>query len=255
MRFAFLGSGSRGNALVFEHGDTRLLIDCGFSGKEMERRLARLDIAPESLTAILVTHEHDDHVRGLARFAGRHRLPVWLTPGTFAALDAKAPETSELFSPHEPFALDDLEILPFPVPHDAREPAQLVVSDGERRVAVLSDLGRVTPHVRAHLADCDALVLECNHDPEMLAAGRYPASLKRRVSGHMGHLSNNQAAALLADLDTSALQHIVAAHLSDNNNTPDLARAALAEALGCREDWIGVADQEQGLSWRAITAL
>lgn len=253
MRFALLGSGSRGNAIVFEHAGTRLLIDCGFSSREMVRRLARLEIAPETLDAVLVTHEHDDHVRGLARFADRHDLPVWLTPGTLAALEPNVPATVELFSPHEPFALNDFEILPFPVPHDAREPAQFVVSDGDHRVGVLSDLGRVTPHVNDHTRDCDALILECNHDLEMLANGRYPTLLKRRVSSGMGHLSNTQAAGFLGDVDTRALQHVVAAHLSETNNTPDLARAAMAEALGCREDWIGVADQEAGLTWRAIT--
>lgn len=255
MRFAFLGSGSRGNAVLFEHGGTRLLVDCGFPRSELERRLARLDVAPESLAAVLVTHEHGDHLRGAAAFACRHRLPVWLTPGTFAAWRPRRMPEFELFSPHEAFALGDLEIVPYPVPHDAREPCQLVVSDGARRVAMLSDLGRITPHVRDTVTGCDALLLECNHDADMLAAGPYPASLKRRVAGGQGHLDNAQAAALLSDLDTSGLQHVIAVHLSEKNNTTDLALAALAGALGCARNWIGVADQEEGLSWRAIAAL
>lgn len=254
MRFASLGSGSRGNAAVFEHGDTRLLIDCGFSAREMGRRLTRLEIEPTTLDAVLVTHEHGDHVRGLTRFAAQYGLPVWSTPGTASALEAAdEPVSFESFSPHEPFAIRDFEIRPFPVPHDAREPVQFVLSDGARRIGVLSDLGRVTRHVAAEVADCDALILECNHDPEMLAGGRYPASLKRRVGGAMGHLSNQQAAGFLAGMNTRVLQHIVAAHLSESNNTPDLARAAVAESLGCHDHWVAVADQRTGLTWRDIT--
>lgn len=253
MRFAWLGSGSRGNAAVFEHGSTRLLVDCGFSARDTTRRLAQLEVEPDSLDAVLVTHEHSDHVRGLTRFADRHDLPVWLTPGTFAALQPEAPASIEVFSPHEPFALRDFEIHPFPVPHDAREPVQFVFSDGARGIGVLTDLGRMTPHAAQAAADCDALILECNHDPRLLAEGRYPPSLKRRISGAMGHLSNEQAAGFLAGMDTSALQHIVAAHLSESNNTPELARAAVADTLGCREHWVAVADQETGLTWREIT--
>lgn len=253
MRFASLGSGSRGNAAVFEHGDTRLLVDCGFSAREMARRLARLEIEPCSLDAVLITHEHGDHVRGLSRFADQHDLPVWLTPGTLAALQPSAPAAVELFSPHEPFALRDFEIQPFPVPHDAREPVQFVLSNGHHGIGVVTDIGRMTPHAASAAADCDALILECNHDPTMLAQGRYPASLKRRVSGPMGHLSNDQAAGFLAGMDTGALQHVVAAHLSESNNTPDLARAAVSGTLGCREHWVAVADQETGLTWREIT--
>lgn len=253
MRFASLGSGSRGNATVFEHGNTRLLIDCGFSGREMERRLARLAIDPGSLDGVVITHEHGDHVLGLRRFASRHQLTVWMTVGTMIALEPALPAAVELFSPHESFAIHDFEIQPFPVPHDAREPVQFVLSDGARRVGVLSDLGRVTPHVAETVSNCDALILECNHDRDLLIGGRYPASLKRRVSSVLGHLSNKQAAGFLASMDTSALQHIVAAHLSESNNTPDLARAAVADTLGCREHWVAVADQETGLTWREIT--
>ena len=255
MRFAYLGSGSRGNAAVVECRDTRLLIDCGFSLAETERRLARLKLGGDDLTAIVVTHEHSDHVLGVARLARRHDLPVWLTPGTRAAWAASEQLAQvELFSPHEPFAIGALEILPFPVPHDAREPCQMVIGDGDRRLGILSDAGRVTPHMRASIDACQALLLECNHDPELLAAGPYPASIKQRVGGRLGHLSNAQAAQLLAGLDNRALQHIVVAHLSENNNRPDLARAALADALTCEPDWVEVAHQKDGLSWRTITS-
>lgn len=253
MRFASLGSGSRGNALVVESGDTRVLVDCGFAMADAERRLSRLALEPGDLDAILLTHEHVDHVRGVARLARRYDLPVWATPGTFAAWAPGELPAIELFSPHEPFALADLEIWPYPVPHDAREPVQFVVADGDRRLGLLSDIGRVTPHVRSMVADCDALVLECNHDVGMLAAGPYPPSLKRRVGGDQGHLSNHQAAALLAALDGSRLQHVVAAHLSEQNNTPEAACAAMAEALNCTSDWLSAASQNEVLGWRSIT--
>lgn len=256
MRFAFLGSGSRGNGLVVAQGDTRVLIDCGFACAEAERRLARLGVAPASLDAVLVTHEHVDHLRGVARLALRHKLAVWMTPGTFSCWRDKeraalAGQTS-LFSPHEPFAVNGLAIQPYPVPHDAREPCQFVVSDGAFKLGVLSDIGRVTAHVRDMVTACDALVLEANHDAAMLAAGPYPVHVKRRVAGAQGHLSNAEAAGLLGAIDASALQHIVAAHISANNNTHALARAALAAALNCEERWVAVADQDEGLDWRRL---
>lgn len=252
MRFAYLGSGSRGNAAVIEQGATRILLDCGFSVREASRRLDRLGIHPETLSGILVTHEHSDHLSGVKRMARRHDLPVWLTPGTNAAWGVDDVPGVELISPHQPFAVEELEVTPFPVPHDAREPCQFVFSDGARRVGVLSDTGTITPVIRQHLTGCDALLLECNHDREMLAQGPYPESLKRRVGGSMGHLSNAQAAELLTSLDTDALLHLVVAHLSEKNNTPERARNALAEVLGCSPDWIGVASQDEGLDWREV---
>ena len=252
MRFALLGSGSKGNALVVEYGATRLLIDCGFSAREMEKRLARLKLVPADIDALVITHEHDDHWRGVSRFSRRHEIPVWLTPGTRAAKAHDALAAIELHSPHEPFAIGDLELFPYPVPHDAREPAQLVVGSGDKRLGILSDSGYATPHVREMIDACDALVLECNHDPEMLATGPYPPSLKRRVAGKLGHLSNQQAAELLTQIDATSLQQLVVAHISESNNRPELAQAALAEALSTTANWVHVANQREGLSWRSL---
>lgn len=254
MRFACLGSGSEGNALIVEAGRTRLLVDCGFGVREITRRLGRLNLAPEDLDAILLTHEHGDHVAGVARLAARFRLPVWLSHGTHLALAGGegVPEDIHLFDVHHAFSVGDLWIHPFPVPHDAREPAQFVFSDGKWRLGLLTDVGRSTPHIQTMLDGCDALVLECNHDPQMLARGPYPPSLKHRIAGDLGHLSNAAAAALLAALDHRRLKHVIAAHLSRTNNRPELARAALAQALGCEPEWIGVADQDCGFDWRHI---
>lgn len=254
MRFASLGSGSRGNAMVVESGSTRVLLDCGFSVRESLRRLERLAVLPESISAILITHEHSDHIAGAFKFARRFGVPVWLTHGTHAASvvgDAEGVEI-RIIDGHGRYALGDIEVMPYTVPHDAREPVQYVFSDGCRRLGVLTDIGCLTPHVVDMLNASDALVLECNHDVEMLAQSDYPAALKRRISGRLGHLDNVTAASLLEEIDVSRLQHIVAAHLSEQNNRADLAVAALAGALGCEAGWVGIADQAQGFDWRQI---
>jgi len=252
MQFASLGSGSRGNATLVEAGSTLVMVDCGFSCSETERRMARLGRTPDQLTAILVTHEHGDHLRGVPLLARKYDLPVWLTNGTCLMLQEDRLPVLHRLNGQARIALGDLEIHPFTVPHDAREPCQFVFGDGNRRLGLLTDTGRITTHIRACLDACDALLLECNHDTAMLAGGSYPASLKHRVGGPLGHLSNAQAGDLLENIDTSRLQHIVAAHLSERNNHPDLARVSLAGALDCETDWIGIAGQETGLEWRSI---
>lgn len=254
MRFASLGSGSDGNGLVVESGATRVLIDCGFTVGDTTRRLARLGLAPEDLRAIVVTHEHTDHACGVARFSGRHGLPVWASFGTLAAMNGRFEGAAviEAFNCGERFEIGELCFEPFPVPHDAREPAQFVVSDGARRLGQATDLGEATPHILEVLGGCDALVLECNHDLAMLAKSDYPRSLKQRIAGRLGHLDNATAADLLSRLDKSRLRHVIAAHLSQQNNLPELAQAALAGAMGCTPDWIGVASAEDGLDWREL---
>jgi len=252
IRFASLGSGSKGNALLVESGVTRVLVDCGFGPREMARRLERLGITPEAVTAVLVTHEHADHVGGAARCAARFGWTVHASYGTAAAARQLADMPVRRFDSHASFVLGDLEIHPYPVPHDAREPAQFIFSDGARRLGVLTDAGTVTPHIVAMLQSCAALVLECNHDAQMLANGRYSPALKQRIGGGFGHLENGAAAALLRGLGGTGLQHVVAAHLSEENNTPELARTALAGALGCTPEWIGVATQAAGFGWREV---
>ncbi len=253
LRFASLGSGSSGNALVVACGRTRVMMDCGFNLCETTARLARSGLAPGDLAAILVTHEHTDHLGGVARFAKRHAIPVHLTRGTAQSLPEDFPAVLvRLIDSHSPLALDDLLVEPFPVPHDAREPVQFVFSDGASRLGVLTDLGCVTAHVQEKLTGCDALVLECNHDLDMLMTGPYPYSLKQRVAGRFGHLSNAATAGLVKDLDCSRLKHLFAAHLSAQNNTPALAVEALAAALGCEAAWVGVATQADGFDWREI---
>ncbi len=252
MRFASLGSGSRGNATVVVEGNTCILVDCGFSVTTVKKRLARLGLSIHDLTAIVVTHEHSDHLGGVARLARGYDIPVWMSPGTHVAWNDPDVPKLNLINTHEPFAIDGIELHPYPVPHDAREPCQYLLSNGDVRLAVLSDAGHVTPFMRSQLDGCDALLVETNYDPDMLAGGPYPMHLKRRVGGQLGHLSNAQTQALLATLDSHRLRHVVIGHISEKNNTPELAREAAASGLDCEPQWVGVADQRTGFDWRSI---
>lgn len=252
MRFAYLGSGSKGNAAVISAGATTILLDCGLGLREAEQRLERLGLKPEDLAAIVVTHEHADHISGVAPLAQRYGLPVWLTAGTKAGWKEAPRELVRRMNPHDPFEIGDLHIQPYPVPHDAREPCQHVFSDGAFRVGVLTDAGSATPHMRRALDRCDALLMEFNHDLEMLMSGSYPPPLKRRVASDRGHLSNAQAAELLGSLDCTRLKHLVLTHISETNNTPEHALRAAAGALDCEQDWIVCAHQREGLGWREL---
>jgi len=258
IRFASLASGSKGNCLVAEVGGSRVLLDCGLAPRETVRRLARLGLAPSDIAAIIVTHEHDDHVGGVFAFAAKNSLPVWITHGTLRAAeeagkgDGSGAVRINLVDSRLPFDVGDIRVQPFTVPHDAREPVQFVVTDGAFRLGVLTDIGATTAHVEAALSGCDALVLECNHDLDLLWNSSYPAWLKRRISGPFGHLDNGQAGKLLASIDRSKLKHLIGAHLSEQNNRPELARRALADAMGCAEHWVALATQEDGFGWREL---
>jgi phosphoribosyl 1,2-cyclic phosphodiesterase len=260
VRCALIGSGSAGNALLVTAGDTALLVDCGYSVKAFEARAEQLDFDPRALTAVLVTHEHDDHVGGVLPLARRYRIPVYWSGGTALASAARHDEAVETreFSPHAAFAVGALEVTPVPVPHDAREPTQFVFSDGAARLGLLTDLGAPTPHVLATYADCDALCLEFNHDGALLESSAYPPSLRRRIASPWGHLSNGQAERLLAQLRGPRLARVVAAHLSEKTNRPDLVAACLARTVPDLATTI--ASQHAVVPWfevgpRAISAL
>jgi phosphoribosyl 1,2-cyclic phosphodiesterase len=254
LRFASLASGSDGNALVVEADGTHLLVDCGLNLRDTERRLARLGLPPSAIRGILVTHEHGDHAGRVFDFAAAHDVTVYLTYGSLIALENEGKVIEgvrlSILTSREPLAVEGVEVRPFTVPHDAREPVQFVLSDGAARLGVLTDIGIGTPHVVETLSGLDALVLECNYDRDMLWNGGYPRWLKERIAGPFGHLDNDDSARLLAALDRSRLKHVVAAHLSQQNNKPELARRALAAAMGCEESWISLATQDEGFSWR-----
>jgi phosphoribosyl 1,2-cyclic phosphodiesterase len=255
MRFCSLGSGSDGNALLISSGTgvnaSHLMLDCGFGLKEAGRRLSRHGVEPHQLSGIVVTHEHSDHISGVFKLARHCSVPVWLTHGTFdgAARDEMIGVDIRICRDSEPFAIGDLELTPYTVPHDAREPVQYLASDGHRKLGVLTDVGHSTPHLLAALGGCDALLLEFNHDSEMLARSAYPAWLKARIAGPLGHLSNAAAAEILDALDKRRLRTLVAAHLSQKNNTGQLALESIAGVIGREGIDVVVAEQEHGFDW------
>ena len=260
IRFASLGSGSQGNGLVVAAGEGAVLVDCGFSLRGTEARLARLGMSPADLCAILVTHEHSDHLAGVFTLARRYGLPVHLTHGTWSAAESRlagrADAVRRLCRPiraDADFTVGALTVRPFAVPHDAREPVQFVFSAAGRRLGMLTDCGRITPHVVDVLSPCDALVLEFNHDRERLAVSSYPPSLRARIAGGYGHLENAQALSLLQTLDVGRLQHLVAAHLSEENNCPRAVEALLASLFAGDRRRFDIADQADGHGWRTLT--
>lgn len=259
MRAIVLGSGSGGNSVLVESGGKRLLLDAGFSCRETESRLRRVGVAPESLAALLLTHEHDDHVKGARRLSTRHRLPVYATAGTFAGGEpgAELCAAGIRVRSGEPFEVAGFQVEPFAIPHDAREPVGYVVEDAAgHRLGLVADLGCPSRLAWGRLRDLDLLLLETNHDLDMLRSGPYPWVLKQRVAGRHGHLSNRQAADGLAELVGERLRHVVAYHLSRTNNLPALAAAALGEELdklGARSDVV-ISDQFNPTSWLEVTA-
>lgn len=257
LRFRSLGSGSSGNATLLEGRSgnvvTRLLVDCGLGLRVLERRLGQAALSPADIDAIFITHEHGDHVGCVHRLALRERIPVWMSHGTW--LGHGAPDFDGLLNTAlhaHPINIGNLCLHPFAVPHDAREPLQLTCTDGATRLGVLTDLGHAPMDVLQVLANCNALLLESNHDPDLLAASTYPPFLKRRVGGSHGHLANSQAAAILQAVRHDRLNHVVAAHLSARNNRPALARAALAAALDRADEDILVADAALGTDWVTV---
>ncbi len=252
MRFASLGSGSKGNATLVQSGETLLMIDCGFSVRETTRRMARLGLQPDQLQAILVTHEHSDHCAGVARLSRRHNIPVYLTHGTASSGRCDGSHTFCCFNCDDQFDIGQIRVQTVAVPHDAVEPCQFRLSAAGRSLGVLTDLGRVTPHVVDSYRGCDSLLLEFNHDSDMLLLGKYPPHLKSRVGGDWGHLNNEQAAGLLRQLDCAgALNNLVVAHISENNNSRDSAERALCEVLDSLERVVW-AQQDEGFDWLQV---
>jgi phosphoribosyl 1,2-cyclic phosphodiesterase len=256
LRFRSLGSGSTGNATLIEAGGStgfRLLVDCGLGIRQLSARLGQSGLADSDIDAIFITHEHSDHIGCARQFARRHGVPVWMSMGTWTALD-KPDFEGWLRIAQDGVAIDlgGLQLTPFKVPHDAREPLQLTCTDGAVKLGVLTDLGHATAHVLDHLQQCDALLLESNHDSAMLEASSYPFFLKRRVGGQFGHLSNTASAEVARAVCHPRMKHLVAAHLSQQNNRPELAQDLLSRALGCRSADIVVADAGTGTPWLSL---
>ena len=255
IRFKSLGSGSTGNATVIQARCgtqlVHLLVDCGLGIRELDKRLGAAGMLAEQIDAVFITHEHGDHVGCARQLALRERIPVWMSEGTYAAIGE--PDFGGLLRVARDgaaFEVGGLQVRPFTVPHDAREPLQLTCTDGDTRLGVVTDLGHVSAHVLQEVAQCATLLLEANHDEAMLMAGSYPPFLKRRVGGGWGHLANTAAAQLAQAVHAGGrLRQVMAAHLSEQNNKPELARQALAAALGCGEADVLVADGAKGSDW------
>lgn len=256
MRFKSLGSGSSGNATLVQsmgQDPCNVLIDCGFGLRQMLQRLEKSGVLPDQLDAIFITHEHGDHTGCVQAFSNQYDIPVWMSAGTALAMGyVNATGLLRTATDAEVIDLNGLQLCPFTVPHDARQPLQLTCTDGAAKLGVLTDLGHATAHVLEQLQGCHALILECNHDPDLLAASLYPPFLKQRIGGHYGHLANSQAADIAGAVLHSSLKHVVAAHLSQQNNLPELVKSSLARALSCRTNDIIIASQAEGCPWLSV---
>lgn len=252
IQFCSLGSGSKGNATLVVFADTIILIDCGFSVKETVRRLANVGLLPEQISAILVTHEHGDHISGVARFSNKFSIPVWLNKGTSLHKKCDDIKLKNIFSSHNLFKLASFEITPVPVPHDSREATQFVFTVGTQKLGLLTDVGQITEHIISAYSGCNALLLEFNYDHEMLINGNYPHSLKRRVSGGLGHLSNDQAINFLETFESAKLQWLVVMHKSEENNRESIINSKLERLSFLESVDYFIASQSKGFKWRAL---
>ncbi len=256
LSFASLGSGSKGNGTLIKADETTVLLDCGFALSETEKRLAKLDCDAATINAILVTHEHGDHSSGVGKLSRKYNLPVWLTAGTRHACKDTDFSSTHLIDPHVVFNIDEMEVQPFPVPHDAREPCQFVFSSNKRRLGILTDVGKVTPCIIEHLDGVDALLLECNYDDHQLRTGSYPQMLKNRVSGNYGHLDNQQSRYILDRIETKNLQFLIGMHMSEKNNNVEEVMGVLSTVKSnknnCQDIDISIACQKNGFNWKKI---
>ncbi|RJQ75570.1 MAG: MBL fold metallo-hydrolase [Desulfobacteraceae bacterium] len=229
-----LASGSKGNAIYVGNGRTACLVDVGLSGIEIERRMCAAGLTADQLSAIVVSHEHSDHVRGVGVLSRRYRLPVYISPRTEKAAGSQLGRLHEIryFEIGRPFEINDLTFHPFSTSHDAEDSAGFTISQNGRKIGIATDLGIATGMVKEHLRTCALLILEANHDPTMLIEGPYPWPLKQRIKSRNGHLSNEDSGNLLAEIRHAGLCHVVLAHLSETNNTPQKALLAIEKALG-----------------------
>ena len=250
MKFASLGSGSKGNATIIDTENGCLMIDCGFSIKETTRRLERVGKSPQDISAILVTHEHSDHWKGVLPFASKFSIDVYATAGCYRAVNV-SPASSELLKvicSHSEFMINNVHVLPIPVPHDANEPVQYIFSYDQYRLGILTDVGNITPYIIEQYNNCSGLLVEANHDVELLQAGAYPKFLKDRVAGEWGHLNNYQTASLLSAIDQESIQKLVIGHISESNNNSAKVKQAIEDVFVSVEKII-YANQNEGFDW------
>ncbi len=254
LKFSSIGSGSKGNGTLIQSAENLIIVDCGFSLKETESRLAMRAVSAHQLSAILVTHEHSDHIKGVGALARRYNLPVHMTYGTHRASKLGNVPKLNIIKPNQKFFIGDLEIQAVAVPHDAREACQFVIERKGAKLGILTDTGHLTSHMISAYKGCNALLLECNHDPHLLAKGPYPPSLKKRVGGPYGHLNNQQAADFLSAIQCEKLKHVVVTHISEQNNQPELA-VNMLKLVAPQLNSVPVINQRDGLDWISIDHL
>jgi len=256
MKFCSLGSGSMGNSYVVAHDEQILLIDCGFNISEFQKRLKKLEIDPLSVTALLLTHEHNDHSKSIFSIAYKYNLPIYLTHGTFKMCKKKINTNKDnkfiFIKLLEDFKIGKINITPIPVPHDAREPVQFKFEYCHKKIAIISDLGFGNQMLIDQIKKVDALILESNHDDSLLAKSKYPKSLKDRISGKYGHLSNTESAKILDLIDTKNLLWLGASHLSKENNTFDLVKSSWRKVLKNNSIGINIIEQDNVTNWVTI---
>jgi phosphoribosyl 1,2-cyclic phosphodiesterase len=254
VKFASLGSGSKGNATIIDTEHGCLMIDCGFSIKETTKRLQRVGKSPQDISAILVTHEHSDHWKGVLPFALKFSIDVYATAGCYRAVNA-SPATSKLLKvicSHSGFMINNVHVLPIPVPHDANEPVQYILSYDQYRLGILTDVGNITPYIIQQYNNCTGLLVEANHDVDLLQEGAYPKFLKDRVAGQWGHLNNHQTASLLSAINQQSIQKLVIGHISESNNNSSRVKQVIEEVFTDAKKII-YANQNEGFDWMYLS--
>jgi phosphoribosyl 1,2-cyclic phosphodiesterase len=253
MKFCSFGSGSSGNSYLVSKKNTNILVDCGFSVSELESRMYQREIKPSETTAIFLTHEHDDHSKGAFAFAEKYSKPIYLTYGTFKMCQKKIKKSYNLsiniISPLDTLNLNDFMIYIIPVPHDAREPVQFRFESEETTLAIITDLGFGNKELINSLQKINALILESNHDENLLHRSNYPKNLKDRIRSNYGHLSNEESLEILKKLNLDHLKWLGAAHLSKENNSPELVKDSWKKIFGNK---INIIDPDFGIPWVTI---
>jgi len=253
MKFCSLGSGSSGNSYLVSKNKTNILVDCGFSVTELEKRMSKREMKPSEITAIFLTHEHDDHSKGVFAFAEKHDKPIYLTYGTLKMCQKKIKNSYNLkiniISPLDNLELNEFIIYVIPVPHDAREPVQFKFESEKKTLAIITDLGFGNKELINSIQKINALILESNHDDNLIHQSRYPKNLKERIRSNYGHLSNQNSLQILKKLNLDNLKWLGAAHLSKENNSPELVKDLWEKVF---EDKINIIDPDLGIPWVSI---
>ena len=256
MQFCSLGSGSQGNSFLVRHDNSCILIDCGFGLAETEKRLERHQVNPNDINAILLTHEHEDHVKGAFSLSNKYELPIYLTHGTYRMCEKRNKSSFNIdfkfIVNKKIFNINNLSITPITVPHDAREPVQFKFVTKESNFAIITDLGFGSEYLLRSISNLNSIVIECNHEDTMLNESDYPESLKNRIGSKYGHLNNKEAARILQSIKKNNLNFIGAAHLSEKNNDPNLVKRDLSSAVSKDESFIKIIDQDDGLNWTTV---